>query len=122
MANMSEGLAITVIGIGIVFAVLVILWGFIACMQLVFAKGKAKPEGDKANANTAPAETKAEIAVSNIAEDENEEEIVAVIMAAIANCLNTSTYNLNIKSIRRVGNAAPAWNAASRRENVENQI
>lgn len=118
MANMSEGLAITVIGLGIVFSVLIILWGFIALMRVVFTKKNTAPVPAAVPVKT---EEKPVVSITEVA-DENEEEVVAVIMAAIANCLNTSTYNLHIQSIRRVGNAAPAWNAAGRRENVENQI
>jgi len=68
-----------------------------------------------------------EVAVAQINEvlvdaEEDESEIVAVIMAAIANSLNTSTYRLNIKSIKRIPNNTPVWNAASRRENIDHQI
>lgn len=58
----------------------------------------------------------------NEVEEPIEEEVVAVIMAAIMNCLNTSTYRLNIKSIKRIPNNVPVWNAVGRRENVDHQI
>ena len=35
----------------------------------------------------------------------DDKQLVAVIMAAVAASLGTSTYNLRIKSIRRTGNA-----------------
>jgi len=49
-------------------------------------------------------------------------ELIAVISAAVAASLNTSTYNLNIKSIKRTGGTTPEWNAASRKENIYGRI
>ena len=119
MENMSEGLAITVIGLVIVFAVLIILWGFIALMRIVFAK---KTEGqDSAVERTSAPEVKPEVTVSAVKEEENMDEIVAAITAAIASSLNTSTYRLKIRSIKRADSRVPAWNAAARRNNIENK-
>ena len=55
-------------------------------------------------------------------ETEDDEEIAAVIMAAISACMSGSTYRLKIKSIKRVPNMIPVWNAAGRRENIDHQI
>ena len=52
----------------------------------------------------------------------DDEEIIAVLTAAVAALLNTSTYNLNIKSYRKMMNQSPVWNAVSRRENIENKL
>ena len=52
----------------------------------------------------------------------NEEELIAVLTAAVAASLNTSTYNLKIKSYRRVGNNAPAWNKAGVRETINSRF
>lgn len=120
MENMSEGLAITVIGLCIVFAVLVILWGFIALMRVVFVKKTDKP----ATVTPAPVpEVKPEVLVSSPAQTEEEDmdAIVAAITAAVASSLNTSTYRLRIRSIKRADSRVPAWNAASRRENIDNK-
>ena len=52
----------------------------------------------------------------------NEEELIAVITAAIAASLNTSTYNLQIKSYRRIEDKKPAWNKAGLRESINNRF
>ena len=44
----------------------------------------------------------------------HEEELIAVLTAAVAATLNTSAYNLKIKSFRRVDDRTPAWNQAGR--------
>jgi len=52
-----------------------------------------------------------------------DDELIAVITAAIeAASMKTSTYNLNIKSIKRSMVTSPAWNAASREENIYRRI
>ena len=44
----------------------------------------------------------------------NNTELIAVLTAAVAATLNTSAYNLKIKSFRRVGDVIPAWGNAGR--------
>ena len=41
-------------------------------------------------------------------------ELIAVLTAAVAATLNTSAYNLKIKSFRRVCDKAPTWTKAGR--------
>ena len=42
--------------------------------------------------------------------------------AAVAASLNTSTYNLRIKSYRRTDNKMPAWNKAGVTETINNRF
>ncbi len=106
---LAEGLQVTVIGLTIVFGVLIILMLVLMAFKAVFYKQpKAKPEAlPGAESIALPAaepEPKAKPA--------DDGELIAVLTAAVAASLNTSTYNLNIKSYRRVGNASPAWSKA----------
>lgn len=104
-----EGLQVTVIGLAIVFGVLVILMLVLMAFKAIFYKepGKAK----QAQESVTPVKTEAK--VKPVSESEiDEEELVAVLTAAVAASLNTSTYNLRIRSYRRVGNSSPAWNKA----------
>ena len=100
---------VTVVGLCIVFSVLIILWVLLSFMK-VFSKkesGNTAAEG-MINKSTDTADT-----LRAAAEEESaDEEIVAVITAAVAASLHTSTYNLKIKSIKRTPNTAPAWNRA----------
>ena len=48
----------------------------------------------------------------------DDQQIIAVISAAIASSMNTSTYNLNIRSFRRL----PNWGNAARQESIDRFI
>ena len=107
MENITQGAVVAVIGICTVFTVLAILWGVLELMRIVFT-AKKKPAA-------APAAQAAPAPVPAAAEDDS--ELIAVLTAAIAASLNQSTYNLKIKSYRRV-DSAPIWNKTARRDNL----
>ena len=110
---LATGLQTTVIGLIIVFSVLIILMLVLMGMKYVFApKNEKNPEAAK------------EVNPLKVQEEypqEDEEELVAVLTAAVAASLNTSTYNLKIKSYRRIGNNAPAWNRAGLNEAIDSR-
>ena len=114
-----EGAKTTVTGLVIVFAVLAILWGVLVLMKKLFYKEPGK---------TKPAPTPVEVPVAQpVAAPEpeksmNEDELIAVLTAAVAASLNTSTYNLQIKSYRRIGTNAPAWNQAGRNDTINSRF
>ncbi len=112
-----QGLQTTVLGMLTVFAVLVILMIAIAIMKKVFYKPVVtKPVTEQ---QTAPASAVVETAETD---DEDEEELIAVLTAAIAASLNTSTYNLKIKSFRRTDKRTPAWNAAGVKDVINSRF
>ena len=100
---LSQGFQVTVTGLIIVFSVLIILMVVMMLMKVIFYR----PENKET-------QTKVEAPVPEVpavsAPDEG--ELIAVLTAAIAASLNTSTYHLNIKSYRRIENNTPAWNRA----------
>ena len=108
MENVIQGVGVCVIGLCTVFLVLAILWGVLELMRIVFTV-KKKPAAVPATQSAAPAQTPV------TAEDDS--ELIAVLTAAIAASLNQSTYNLKIKSYRRV-DTAPVWNKTARRDNL----
>ena len=108
----AQGAVVAVIGLCTVFLVLMFLCGVLELMRIVFTAGK-KP-AEKAAA-PAPAAIPAAPAVP--AAEEDDSELIAVLAAAVAASLNQSTYNLKIKSYRRV-DTAPVWNRTARRDNV----
>lgn len=118
--QLMEMLIICVQGILTVFAVLIILWVAIIIMHkcATLGQGKEKKQEKPAAAPAPAAAPKAALA----AVEEDDDELIAVLTAAVAASLNTSTYNLRIKSFRRIGQNAPAWNAVSRKEQLENQL
>lgn len=52
----------------------------------------------------------------------DDEELVAVIAAAIAASMGVSIPELNIKSIKRVAQTTPAWAVASRQEQISGKL
>ena len=104
-----------VIGLGIVFGVLLILMIVLYLFGVIFDK---RPKTAAAPVQ----DTVPEPEVQAEAIEEDEEELIAVLTAAIAASLNTSTYNLQIKSYRRVPTKRPAWNNAGLRETIGNRL
>ena len=96
-AALSEGLQVTIVGLAIVFAVLVILMFVLMGMKTLFYNDNSKKEQNTpSNSNkTLP---QAANATAKSAPEMDEGELIAVLTAAIAASLNTSSYNLNIKS------------------------
>lgn len=122
--KLSEALAtggmVTGLGLIIVFAVLVILMLVLMLFKVIFARNTEQPKPVQA-APAAPAAAPAP-AAQNKKDDMDEEELIAVLTAAVAASLNTSTYNLKIKSYRRIDDKKPAWNKAGVRETINSRF
>lgn len=102
----GQGLAYTIMGICIVFLILIIIMFVIKAMAL-FSAPEKKTET-----------IAAEPALVEAVPETDDLELVAVITAAIAASLNTSTASIRVKSYKKVG----AWNNAGRREVLENRF
>ena len=102
---LSTGGKVTVLGLAIVFSVLVVLMLILMLFKVIFYKD---PKKKAVKAEAAPVET--------VSEEPQ------VITAAVAASLNTSTYNLQIKSYRRIEDKKPAWNKAGLRETINNRF
>lgn len=53
---------------------------------------------------------------------EDDEELIAVITAAIAASLNRSTHTVVVKSVRRTDNKGSIWNLAGRYDYISNKL
>lgn len=106
---LGQGLMVTGVGLLIVFAVLIILMLVMMLMKKVFYKEPEKTETVQVEKKSDASANNAATSTLNAAQDPN---LIAVLTAAVAVCMNTSTYNLKIKSYRRVDNNAPVWNKA----------
>ena len=105
----GQGLAYTVMGICIVFLILIIIMFVIKAMALFSA-----PEKKEEEAPVAPiAETIAE-------PEEDSLELIAVITAAVAAAMGTSTASIQVRSYKKLDGGA--WNRAGRREVLENRF
>lgn len=117
LEKLSQGVPIAIIGYCMVFVVLAILWAVIELMRVLLTPKKSKPADNKVEEikSAEPAEP-----VQTVAEEEqvDEGELVAVLTAAVAASLNTSTYNLRIKSFKRIDTKNNAWSNASRNDAI----
>ena len=107
------GLAYTVMGILIVFAILVIIMLVIKAMALF--SGEKKPK-----AVQAPVQTPSQPAPAVVEEKADDSELVAAITAAIAVFTEQSTSDFVVRSYKKVSGGA--WNKAGRREMLENRF
>jgi len=119
---LSNGVMTAVVGLAVVFLVLIILMLIIMAMEKIFVQEKPKEEPKKVIASKPePAKINAPTAAKAPEEKKEEEELIAVLTAAVAASLNTSTYNLRIKSYRRIENHSTAWNRAGVRETINSR-
>ncbi len=113
--HVSIGQALTITG----FSIVVVFIGLIIISLLISAlkniSGDKKPEVSKAV--VVPVK-KEEPEINEV----NDEELVAVIAAAIAASMGVGIPQLNIKSIRRVQQTTTPWAVASRQEQIAGKL
>lgn len=108
-----------IMGMGITFCVLILLWAFVSIMGKFMSKTQ---KGDKASEKTVAAATPSEAAVSQVAATENQDIVAAVIAAAIAAYQeNGGTGNLVVRRIRRVSGEITPWSNAAREDCIESR-
>lgn len=100
---------VTLIGVGMVFAVLTILWAVLAIFKQIFAR----PE--KKKAEPAPAAAPAPVIEEAVEEAFDDGELIAVITAAVAAYIENedpamAQSGFRVVSFRRA-NGGKAWNA-----------
>ena len=113
----SVGGMVTGVGLAIVFAVLLILMIVLMLFKVIFYKNPEKCE-KKCEEKI---ETVPEVPVQ-VPQAPTDDELIAVLTAAIAASLNTSTYNLKIRSYRRIGDNKPSWRKAGITETINNRF
>ena len=117
--KLGQGVPIAIIGYVMVFVVLGILWAVIELMRVVLAPKDTKKTKEVATTKVQQTSL-ADASVEKVVETEqvDEGELVAVLTAAVAASLNTSTYNLRIKSFKRIDTKNNAWSNASRNDAI----
>ena len=124
MGERLTGATVTMcMGLGITFAVLVILWVCIAVMaKITHRSTKASDSAAAPAAAPAPAATPAETpAPAAETADMADGELVAVIAAAVAAMENTVVSNLVVKKITRVSGPTNAWASAGLSECIDSR-
>ncbi|SHJ08912.1 OadG family protein [Lutispora thermophila] len=114
--QLTYGLIVTLVGMGIVFLVLIGLSFMLDALKLLSNKGKGEKKAEvvKIEKSEEPVE------VVNVPE-EDAGELIAVISAALAACMGSSS-NLVIKTINRVEGNTPVWAKAGRQEQMYNRL
>lgn len=123
----TESLKTTLFGMGLVILTLYVLSIILQLSRIVFY-----PATSVKRAKTrmeAPAEVKEENFVNEVFGDKtqsenlkDDSELIAIITAAVAAYLETSTINLKVNSIRQIHQKSPIWAVTSRIENTRNHI
>lgn len=120
-------ISITIIGILVVFAALILLVMFVQSMGLLSTKSSNKDKKDKdASTNKGSANVTKELKptttqnISSVGNDDVDSEIVAVITAAISQMrLNEgNTAGFKVKNIAIATNSRPIWGLAGIQENT----
>jgi len=116
----SEGIVVTIIGMGTVFSVLILLWLVLELMKKIF--DKVEKQEQTTATNSQQEQTFDFMEEREKSEEINDEELITVLTAAVAASLNQSTYNLKVTSFRRVNNVSPIWNTVGRQEQLETRL
>lgn len=119
MANFGDtfsyALIVTLFGMGIVFIVLVALQYILKAMKLLNREKKEVPKAVIESRETAVNQALTpEISEIDAQEDE---ELVAVITAAVIACLGGNS-SIVVRDIRRVEDNTPVWGRVSRTEQM----
>ncbi|KUO68249.1 MAG: hypothetical protein APF77_11470 [Clostridia bacterium BRH_c25] len=110
---------VTLMGMGIVFSVLILLQFILKAMEVVFHKEKKNSTAVTQVSAAKAAETS--VPQVSVAEAADDDQLVAVITAAVISCLGGNS-NIVVRNIRRVNDYTPAWGKVSRTEQMGNRF
>lgn len=117
--TIGDSLIITIFSMAIVFLALIIISYLIDALRTVSNKDNNKQE-NKVESNIEKETNLEEVLDKD--ETMDDEELVAVIAAAIASSLGVEVPKVKIKSIKRVPQNAPAWAKVGRQEQILNRL
>jgi sodium pump decarboxylase gamma subunit len=127
--RVAATLYVIILGMGITFTALVLIWGMTALLSRIVrsleqkgqpAVAKAAAQAVKAG-STAPAPMAVSAdAGTSVATDQS--ELIAVISAAIAASMHTSMHNIVVTSIRRTGDSTPVWGQMGRSDVMNSRL
>lgn len=119
-----DSLKVMVLGMGTVFVALIGLVFIIKALHRLTDKSAQPQSASKTEQAFEPAQ---KIDVVNNAiqlqeQVEEDEELIAVIAAAVAASLHRSTHDIVVRSIRRVPAITPIWNRIGRQEQIATRL
>ncbi|MDN5277502.1 MAG: glutaconyl-CoA/methylmalonyl-CoA decarboxylase subunit delta [Clostridiales bacterium] len=119
-----SSLKVMVLGMGTVFVALIGLVFIIKALYRLTDRNAQPQSTNKPEQAFEPAQ-KSDV-VNNAAQfqgqDEEDEELMAVIAAAVAASLHRSTHDIVVRSIRRVPAITPIWNRVGRQEQIATRL
>lgn len=117
---------VILLGMGITFIALVLIWALTALMSKVIQSIEKKSEikkingknsnGNKTNSEVIETTKQPQGTKSPQVEEAEALELVAVITAAVAAMMNTSVNNIHVSNIKRTSDHTPTWGKAGRSE------
>ncbi len=114
--NAAQDFNVFIVGFVLVLAALLLLSTIVALLPKILALGKKKEK--KVQVSQVAPVAEAEVTISEEAEDE--EELVAVLTAAIMSYYGNETKcNLKVTSFKRIDNASSAWSNAGKRDHLD---
>lgn len=116
--NLGEAIFVTLFSMGIVFLTLVVISFILSGFKSAFYKDEKKTPVKK---EVPPISDNAKVESTEELVD-NDEEIVAVIAAAIAAQTGEAVENIYIRNIKRATQNSPAWAVAGRQEAIQNKL
>lgn len=115
--SIGDSLIITAFSMVVVFILLIIISVIISVLKNIGVEKKKEP-----TIVVAPTISKEVEAKDAVIDTQNDEELVAVISAAIAASMGVKIPEINIKSIRRIPQSIPTWGVAGRQEQVYSKL
>lgn len=123
--RIGTSLFVTLLGMGITFVALIAIWGMTVLMSRIIIsmenKNKPVPAATVQVSKPSAAEPVAAPGPGPQAPEEDE-NLIAVLTAAIAASLNTSMHNIVVRNVRQLPDATPAWSRAGRSEQMSSRF
>jgi len=120
--KMLATLYTTILGMGITFVALLIIWATTAIMSMIIRFIESRNKEKIGRVAELKEENIAKTTENDQVEDDEDEELIAVISAAIAASLNTSIHNIVVRNIIRVDDKTPAWGKAGTIEQMNSRF
>lgn len=108
------------LGMAVTFVALIIIMYLTKLMSFVI--GRIEKRVDAPVSKPAPVQTQVAPAEISSVEDEDDEELIAVITAAVAASLNTSMHNIVVTNITRVSDNTPTWGKLGRSDVMSSRM
>ncbi|MDN5299140.1 MAG: glutaconyl-CoA/methylmalonyl-CoA decarboxylase subunit delta [Clostridiales bacterium] len=118
--RVAATLYVIILGMGITFTALVLIWGMTALLSRIVQNIEKKSQPAVMPAPKAAQAAPAAAAVEVEAADQS--ELIAVISAAIAASMHTSMHNIVVTSIRRTGDSTPVWGQMGRSDVMNSRL